>query len=354
MIQISIIIPVFNRGDLLNITLNSLVCSKFNSNDFEILIVDNCSTDSTKEVSEQFISLNSKFNIRYIFESMPGLLSGRQRGAVEAKGDILTFIDDDVIVSEYWLQAISDSFLDNNVSLVGGRNLPEFEITPPDWIQSFYVPSEYGGWSLFALSINDFGDKEQIISPLFVWGLNYSIRKKIFFKVGGFNPDTYPKKFQKYQGDGESGLSEKLIKNGIKAIYQPKALIKHLILADRLTIEFFERKYYYLGVCNSYSSIRKKYLNKETTSCVLIFKKVYRKIKSIINNKILIKNELNNILEIKRRLYIAYNDGYQFHKKAIEKDKDLINWITRANYWDYSIPNFTTDQIDESIKIKSY
>ena len=145
MIQISIIIPVFNRGDLLNITLNSLVCSKFNSNDFEILIVDNCSTDSTKEVSEQFISLNSKFNIRYIFESMPGLLSGRQRGAVEAKGDILTFIDDDVIVSEYWLQAISDSFLDNNVSLVGGRNLPEFEITPPDWIQSFYVPSEYGG-----------------------------------------------------------------------------------------------------------------------------------------------------------------------------------------------------------------
>lgn len=353
--SISIIIPTQNRGKLIEITLNSIIASNFNATDFEVLIVDNISIDNTKEIIAEYIIAHKQFNIKYFYEPMPGAMSARHKGAKEAKGEILVFIDEDVIVSENWLQAIHDSFLDNSVSLVGGRNLPEFEIEPPEWLYSFYTPSVYGGWYQDVLSLQDFGEKEQIISPFDVWGLNYSIRKDIFFKIGGYNPDSYPKKFQKYQGDGDSGLSWKLMQRGINtALYQPRALIKHMIPAGRLTVEFFERKYFYFGLCESYRKIRGKYLDVKPSFAVRCVNKVNSILNQFVKGENSKKKEPNEISVLKKKFENARKNGFKYHQDEARNDKELIRWITKANYFDYTISGFTPEQIDETINIRSY
>jgi glycosyltransferase involved in cell wall biosynthesis len=82
----------------------------YRSDEYEILIIDNGSTDNTKNISKKVIQENPEHTIKYIFEPSPGLLAARHKGALEAQGNILTFIDDDIIPFPTWLVAISKSF----------------------------------------------------------------------------------------------------------------------------------------------------------------------------------------------------------------------------------------------------
>jgi len=102
-IKATIIIPTRNRANYLSSSILSLTKQTYPASHFEIIIVDNGSTDNTKEISKKLISKYTDNRINYIYEPEPGLLSGRHRGAFEAKGDILIFIDDDIIAYNYWL-----------------------------------------------------------------------------------------------------------------------------------------------------------------------------------------------------------------------------------------------------------
>lgn len=62
---------------------------------------------------------------------------------------------------------------------------------------------------------------------------------------------------QHFQGDGETGLTQKANANGYKAIYQPKALVFHQVLKQRMTYEYFDHRYFHQGICDSYSEIRR-------------------------------------------------------------------------------------------------
>ncbi|MCZ2223451.1 MAG: glycosyltransferase family 2 protein [Chitinophagales bacterium] len=213
---ISIIIPTFNRADQLNRTLFSLVELKTPKHLFEIIIVDNGSTDKTKEVIEKYINQNKGFTIKYFYDDIPGLLTGRHRGAKEAKGEILTFIDDDILVSETWLNTIYSVMSSRvDIGFLTGPNLPLYESYPPTWLNYFWSNHQYGktcGW----LSLLDFGNEIKEISPNYVWGLNFTVRKNVFQQLGGFHPDNISKEFQHFQGDGETGLTLKAIEQSIK------------------------------------------------------------------------------------------------------------------------------------------
>ena len=105
--MISIIIPTYNRCSSLESTLHSIMKSSFSHKQFEIIVVDNGSTDATKDITFKLLA-NSVFNFKYVFEPEPGLLSGRHRGVEESVGDVLTFIDDDVEVSPNWLKYLKN------------------------------------------------------------------------------------------------------------------------------------------------------------------------------------------------------------------------------------------------------
>ncbi len=251
----SIIIPTFNRACYLALAINSFVAQKFPAEKFEILIIDNGSTDNTKQVAETAISTNPSHQIQYIYEPEPGLLSGRHRGAIEAKGDILIFVDDDIQADVNWLQAIESSFTAPSVQVVGGRNLPKYEVEPPEWLEWFWEKHP-SGQSCSYLSLLDLGDQVCEIDANYVWGLNFSIRKKALFELRGFHPDCIPKHLQHFQGDGETGLTLRANQLGYKAIYQPKALVFHHVTKERMTYEYFAKRFFYEGVCKSYTELR--------------------------------------------------------------------------------------------------
>lgn len=340
MIAHSIIIPTFNGTRYLSLTVESLINQNFTRNKFEILIVDNASTDNMKELSHSLIKKYPKFNIRYIYEPVPGLLSGRHRGANEANAEILTFIDDDIIADENWLSAIANSFSDSSIQVVGGKNLPKYESKQPEWIKYLWNEFPNGDRYLGYSSLLDFGNEKKKISPKYVWGLNFSIRKNTLLDCGGFNPDTYPKYLLKFQGDGETGLTNRIIEKGIMAEYQPKAIVHHIISKERSTIDFFKNRSIYQGVCDSYTHIRKYLRNNddlknyfERKPKIFLAKIMDRNLKSLFSNK-----EPLEIRNIKKILKKSYQEGYSFHQNEIKKDPKLIDWINKSDYWDYTLP----------------
>ena len=209
MTKISIVIPTLNRSMYLKKLLRSLIKQNFPRDNYEILVVDNGSIDNTRNITNEAISLFTKHHIRYIYEPVPGLLSGRHRGVLEAQGDILTFVDDDIEADKDWLQAISDSFQNISVKLVGGRNLPKYETNPPDWLQWFWIDHAFGK-TCAELSLLDFGEEVREIDANYVWGLNFSIHRQALLDLGGFHPDCIPKHLQHFQGDGETDLAKAL------------------------------------------------------------------------------------------------------------------------------------------------
>ena len=121
--SISCIIPTLNRSALLRNTVNSLINQNVSQNMYEILIIDNGSTDDTKEISQHIIKETANRKIRYILEPEPGLLAGRHRGALEANGEVLVFVDDDIEATTGWLQAIFGD-IQKPSSTIGRRSEP--------------------------------------------------------------------------------------------------------------------------------------------------------------------------------------------------------------------------------------
>jgi glucosyl-dolichyl phosphate glucuronosyltransferase len=337
--MISIIIPTLNRASTLELAIKSFCLQNFSPDQFEILVVDNGSTDNTKDIIEAAISKYPSHKIGYIYEPEPGLLSGRHRGVQEAKGEILTFVDDDIEADVSWLKAIKESFDDPTVQMVGGRNLPKYEVEAPQWLEWFWLEHSYG--KLCAeLSLLDFGEQVREIDANYVWGLNFSIRKITLLKLGGFHPDCIPKHLQYFQGDGETGLTQEANQKGYKAIYQPKALVWHSVSQERMSYEYFEKRYFYQGVCDSYSFIRGTEGQLKHVSLIENIKALLIRLKQASKRLISIQTEKDLL---KERFYSAYQKGYQFHQNAVRQNPKLLDWVLKKDYWDYNLPKLNLD-----------
>ena len=67
------------------------------------------------------------------------------------------------------------------------------------------------------------------VDPSYIWGLNFCITKEVFEHCGGFHPDCLPNPLQRYQGDGETGLANKIRDAGFTCVYHPGLAVKHVI-----------------------------------------------------------------------------------------------------------------------------
>lgn len=162
---VSVVIPAFNEEQFMTKALQSLAGQKFT--DFELIVVDNKSTDKTAEIAE-------RFGAKVIHEHQRGVGAARQAGFLAAKGEIIATTDADTIVPPDWLARIVDEFQkDKNLVAFGGlytlysgpltARIALFYFAHPAW---FLDKIFSGGWGL----------------P----GVNFSVRKDAFLRVGGF------------------------------------------------------------------------------------------------------------------------------------------------------------------------
>ncbi len=326
----SIIIPTRDRAPSLKRTLESLLSLEELGVDREILVVDNGSRDDTSALVAAIQERNHPYPIRYFLEPVPGLLSGRHRGALEARGDICIYLDDDVRLGSRWLSAISDAFRDPAVHLVGGPSRPLFESAPPPWLDGFFSESEEGRHCIW-LSLIDGGGAVREIDPCYVWGLNYAIRKESLLRFGGFHPDTAPKALHRFQGDGETGLSLSLKEAGAKALYHPEAEVLHEVPDERLTEVYFAARGFFEGVAQSYTEIRRTgkssapVLGKPMQELHRLFSKAWDGI-------------LGRRKGIRDLAALHLERGYAFHQREVWRDPTLLEWVMRKDYWDYRLP----------------
>lgn len=250
-VLLSVIIPAHNRAEYLGDAVLSVCEQMMPPEEYEVIVVDNGSTDETREVVESIASEHSI--VRYIYESRIGLHNARHAGARESTGEILVYIDEDVIVPPGWLQTMAKPFTKPEVACVGGRILPQWEAQPPVWLDQF---GRNGGINLSMLDLGD--DALELAWPQTVYGCNMSMRKRVLYEIGGFNPDAMcDHRLIWLRGDGETGLHRKIYHAGYKVIYEPRAWLYHRVPASRLVPDYFFWRALIQGISDSYSHMRK-------------------------------------------------------------------------------------------------
>ena len=335
MMFLSVIIPTRNRAKYLTGALESLTKQTYPLDMFEVLVVDNGSTDNTRESCASF---NNRIpQLRYFYEETPGLHVGRHLGMKMAKSEILVYADDDIEAFPTWLEGISESFEDAQVVLVGGKNLPKYEVEPPVWIRDMWKKNCDDHRILVFLSILDLGNELKEISPLYVFGCNFSIRKSILVKAGGFHPDGMPDDLIRYRGDGETHVSKFIAKHKLKTLYNPKISVYHIIPMSRMNFQYLYKRAYAEGVSASYAAIRSSkgkghvvrasLLLRQRTHQMIALMKQYKV--QYYSNEDTGDADLSKIKVITQK---AYWDGYFFHQRQVKTDKELIEWVTRESY----------------------
>ena len=336
--DISIIIPTLNRVELLETTLKSILQQKQSAAVFEVIVVDNGSTDATRELCEKYNSAFTHFI--YSYDAIPGQLTGRHKGLELASGDLLSYLDDDVDLNPEWVYSIFQlSCKHPEINIFGGPSLPKFEVDPPNWLNQFWEATPYGGEMCLPLSLIDL-QTDCLIDPLYVFGLNFSIRTKTLLKLKGFHPDCIPSKLQRYQGDGETGLAIKAGMSSMKALHSSRLTLHHQITAERLTPAYFRKWSFYNGVCQSFTDLR--YSNGLYSGRPIDHQRqkgFQQKIRALAKKiRAHLFSSASHHQKAVDGITEAYHDGYAFHRHAFLHDKKVRDWVLKPDYLDYQLP----------------
>jgi glucosyl-dolichyl phosphate glucuronosyltransferase len=229
--KITVILCTYNRSPSLAKALDSVAASTMPiSVAWEVLVVDNNSSDQTREVVGGFCRRHPD-RFRYLFEPQQGKSYALNAGIREARGDVLAFIDDDVTVEPSWLQNLTAALDGDQWAGAGGRILPPQDVSFPDWLA---VEGPYSMAGLLVLFDRGPKSGELTVPP---FGANMAFRKAMFEKYGGFRIDLGPPPASLRGEDTE--FCERLMRMGERMRYEPAAVVHHEIPDSRLKREYF-------------------------------------------------------------------------------------------------------------------
>jgi glycosyltransferase involved in cell wall biosynthesis len=234
---LSIIICTYNRSELLGNCLESLVNQTADHALFEIVIINNNSTDNTVTIVNQFSENN---NIRLLQEKKQGLGHARNRGWQEARGSYVAYIDDDARAHKDWISEMYQFTLRHpEIQAFGGPYFPFSIVEIPDW-----MPLGFGR--------NYLGDEERPINEKREWisGSNMIFTKSLLEKMGGFRTDIGMRGSKISYGE-ETFLFRKIINTDEQIFYVPTMQVDHLIAEYKMQVGWLLRSSYSMGRCNS-------------------------------------------------------------------------------------------------------
>lgn len=217
-----------DRQDTIERCLESVVAQEFPKDAFEVIVVDDESTDATPNIARRFVSERPPI-VRYIRQPYGGLSVARNRAISEGTGDLICFLDDDAEATPGWIAAMVDAVCrHNDVECFGGRLLLRLEGR---------APRTCGKESLGATL--DLGDDEQPTE--LIKGSNMAMRRSAFVRIGLFNPALV------WRGDEENWM-QRLREQGGRALYVPGAIVWHRRLASDLKLRNLLRTRFGWGI----------------------------------------------------------------------------------------------------------
>lgn len=276
--DISVVIPTYNRCDLLSAAIESLLAQESNGLRYEVIVVDNNSTDKTREVVSAFSHYDRP--VRYVFESRQGTSFARNAGISQSRSPIVAFIDDDIQAAPDWLATVKRTFDEHpEIGFIGGKVLPVWPDTPPRWLTSQH-------W--MPLALQDHGNDEFYLEPVRVTGVisaNLAVRRELLVRVGMFSP-----KLQVVKGSigamEDHELVDRLWRAAVIGMYVP-----HLVVHSPVDRERTKKKYHrrwHKGHGRNYAMMREERMEKASWRLLGVPAHLYRQ--AIVNATGIVKH----------------------------------------------------------------
>ena len=232
-IEISVIICTYNRDKFIYRTLEHIACNGFPTDSYEIILIDNNSTDQTAAECQRFSDRFPDLNFHYFTETQQGLSFARNRGIREAQGDILLFLDDDAFMQKDYLLRLS-GYLRNypDAAAFGGKITPLYE--------SGKIPEWMSKWTYSWVSAINKGTNVCLFE-----GNSYPIGANMGFRRASIPPEGFNTALGRNKGNLMGG-EEKDIFNRMKArnariYYFPDTEVLHVIPEKRTTREYIKQ-----------------------------------------------------------------------------------------------------------------
>ena len=234
-LKISVVICTYNRDKFIGTALQKLTEQSLPAPNFEVIIVDNRSTDNTAQICQEFIATHQHLNFRYVYEASKGLSFARNRGCHEAASPIITYIDDDAEATPKFLESIVGFLNKHNEAVgLGGRVIPIYpDTSEPAWMNPFL-----NGF----VGRVDFGENPTVFHGKMKYpaGCNMTYKKEVIQRVGGFNNELTFRSDDKY-------IYYQVTKVSSCIYYLPEATVYHNIDKERLAFSSFRKLFLKTG-----------------------------------------------------------------------------------------------------------
>jgi len=241
--SISAVICTHNRSDHLRKAIASLQAQDLPADAFEIIVVDNGSTDDTRSVVDEFAE--APHPVLYFHEPVLGLSRARNTGWKLARAPLVAYLDDDAIAAPDWLSRLIDAFADLRwrSGCVGGRIEGNWEAPRPSWLHQGLLP---------CLTVIEWDRTERCPTRdgIFVAGANIAFRRELLEQAGGF-AENLGRKGGNLLSAEERDMAERIEALGYTTIYDPHATVKHWVGRERLTRQWFLERARWQGISDA-------------------------------------------------------------------------------------------------------
>jgi glycosyltransferase involved in cell wall biosynthesis len=233
----TVLIATYNRARILGEAIEAMLAQQTPPGlEWELLIVDNNSRDHTRAVVESYVDA-SRVPVRYLFESRQGKSHALNTGLGRARGAVVAFTDDDVLVPPDWLATGLRVLARWGADGGGGRILPKWEMPPPAWLASNTHLRNF-------LALMEVETPAILQYPLRgeakIFGANMVLRRSIFDRVGLFDVDLGPNGTQPVNFE-DVDMVERALRDGCKVVYDPELVVHHRIPPERMRMGYFRR-----------------------------------------------------------------------------------------------------------------
>jgi glucosyl-dolichyl phosphate glucuronosyltransferase len=242
----SLVICTYNRANHLRDALRTALAQETGGLfTYEVLVVDNNSTDHTRAVVDSFLA-EGHHNLRYLFESRQGKSFALNRALSELSGEHYTIVDDDFLLPPRWLLGIRNGLLRHpNAAFVSGKVLPHWSSPPPAWLTENH-------WSAIAMA--DYGEREFRASARHrICLLACTFDTAAVKAVGGYDT-RLGVSGGRIGGVEDLDILTKLWGVGREGVYLPDVAFEHRVEPERLTKRYHRR--WHRGHGRSYAIMR--------------------------------------------------------------------------------------------------
>lgn len=238
----SLVIPTYNRVELLRITLDTVAALSLPEGwRGDVLVVDNNSTDRTGAVVDDLRDF--PLPLRRVCETKQGLNHARNRGMEEASGEWLIYLDDDIKVAPGWLGGLAEAVRAFKPDVVTGPVFPWFEADVPSWCTSRVLDSITSSYSRR-------GDQPTVLSgPVAAElpGCNFAVRRGLAREAGGFHP-ALDRSGHGMLAGGDFEFGMRLADHGARCVYAPRCSVQHFISRNKMSKAGLAARWRGLGI----------------------------------------------------------------------------------------------------------